>query len=208
MSPFFEGNFDYNLAMSQFYTRTGDNGYTGLLGEDRVPKYHPRLEAIGAIDESMAALGMARAICRSPFIVETILVIQRDLYTMMAEVAATPVNAEAFRKINSERTNWLEVQIDSAIIQLENPDSSDHVSSHLSIKGFILPGDSQAGAALDVARTIVRRAERRVTHLIHTHDLENMDCLHYLNRLSSLCFVLELLENQAAGITIPTAAKG
>ena len=194
--------------MSQFYTRTGDNGYTGILGEERVPKYHPRLEAIGAIDESMAFLGMARVICQSPFTKETILGIQRDLYLLMAEVAATPDNAETFRNINPDRIGWLEAQTDSATVQLENPESPDRGSSDKTIHGFILPGDSQAGAALDIARTIVRRAERQVTRLIHTGELENIGCLHYLNRLSSLCFVLELLENRAAGIANPTLAKG
>ena len=194
--------------MPQFYTRTGDNGYTGLLGEGRLPKYHPRLEAIGAIDESTAALGMARAICLSPFTAETMLGVQRDLYLLMAELAATSTNSERFRTINPEHTAWLETQTDSASAHLENPDKQARSSSDKIPKGFIIPGDSPAGAALDIARTLVRRAERRVAQLIHSGELENTECLHYLNRLSSLCFVLELLENQAAGKTTPTMAKG
>ncbi|MGW8249300.1 MAG: ATP:cob(I)alamin adenosyltransferase, partial [Anaerolineales bacterium] len=72
---------------------------------------------------------------------------------------------------------------------------------------FILPGDSQAGALLSLARTVVRRAERRVADLFHAGEIENPDLLRYLNRLSSLCFVLELLENQAAGAQDTTLAK-
>ena len=72
---------------------------------------------------------------------------------------------------------------------------------------FILPGDSQAGAALDLARTVVRRAERHVAHLLLTEQLENQDLLRYINRLSSLCFVLELYENDAAGASTPSLAK-
>jgi cob(I)alamin adenosyltransferase len=73
---------------------------------------------------------------------------------------------------------------------------------------FILPGDSQGGAAVSVARTLVRRAERRVAELLHQNLVENRELLRYLNRLSSLCFVLELLENGAAGQPTPTLARG
>jgi cob(I)alamin adenosyltransferase len=74
-------------------------------------------------------------------------------------------------------------------------------------KEFIIPGDTQAGAALDLARTIVRRAERLVAQLLHNLEIENSELLRYLNRLSSLCFVLELFENQAGGKDQPTLAK-
>ena len=169
--------------MAKFYTRTGDNGTSGLLGEGRVPKHHPRLEAVGSIDEANAALGLARAHCSLPLIRETLLNIQRDLYHLMAEVAATPDNAAHFRQVDAEWVTCLERQI-------------HHFSEDLPpLKDFIIPGDSLAGAALDVARTLVRRAERRVAFLHHTGELENLELLRYLNRLSSLCFVLELVEN-------------
>jgi cob(I)alamin adenosyltransferase len=181
--------------MAHFFTRTGDDGYTGLLGEGRVPKYHPRTEAVGTIDEANAALGLARAACQAEFSPEILLAAQRDLYSVMAEVSATPENAPRFRTIDAVRVSWLEAQIDAVSADIDIPNE------------FIVPGDSQAGAALDLARAIVRRAERQVAYLIHQQQLENLELLHYLNRLSSLCFVLELIENQAAGKILPTLAN-
>ena len=181
--------------MSPFYTKTGDDGYTGLLGEGRLPKYDPRLEAVGSLDEATAALGLARAACQLQHSTAVLMQVQRDLYGLMAEVAATPENAIRFRSIDEGRVAWLEEQIDSLSKQVKLP------------KDFILPGDTPASAALALARTVVRRAERRVVLLLHTHALENAALLHYLNRLSSLCFVLELSENQAAGKDKPSLAK-
>jgi cob(I)alamin adenosyltransferase len=182
--------------MTKFYTQTGDDGYTGLLGEGRVAKHAPRLEAIGDLDEATAALGVARAACKLPLTAELLLAIQRDLYHLMSEVAATPENAARFKIISPERVVWLEEQTDSISAQVTLPAE------------FILPGDSLPGAMLSLARTIVRRAERRVAKLIHAGELENSQLLRYLNRLSSLCFTLELLENQAVGKPSPTLAKG
>ena len=96
--------------MSNFYTRTGDDGTSGLLGKERVPKDHPRLEAVGAIDETNAALGVARANCSDSDIQAVILVVQRDLYHIMAEVAATKENASKFRIIDADRVTWLETK--------------------------------------------------------------------------------------------------
>lgn len=181
--------------MTRFYTRTGDEGYTGLLGEGRVPKYHPRTEAVGAIDEATAALGVARAACRAAASGALLLAIQRDLYNLMAEVAAPLENASRFRMIDVNRVNWLEAQIDAISARVSIPNE------------FIVPGDSPAGAALDLARTIVRRAERQLAFLLHEGEIENSELLRYLNRLSSLCFVLELEENEVAGKHKPTLAK-
>jgi cob(I)alamin adenosyltransferase len=181
--------------MPTFYTRTGDDGYTGLLGEGRIPKYHPITEAIGAIDEAGAALGVGRAACRGVRSPALILTIQRDLYHLMAEIAAARENAARFRQIDASRVLWLEAQTDLLSQQVEMP------------KDFILPGDSPAGAAFALARTVVRRAERSVAYLYHEQLIENLELLRYLNRLSSLCFALELYENRAFGITRPTLAR-
>ena len=170
-----------------FYTTKGDDGTTGLLGEGRVTKYHARIEAIGTLDESTAALGLARAQCLDPRSAPIILEAQRDLYKLMAEVAATPENAEKFRSIDSARVTWLEEQTDALSEIVEMP------------REFIVSGDSLAGAALSLARAIIRRAERRVVELHDEQEVSNPELQRYLNRLSSLCFVLELLENQAAG---------
>ena len=170
-----------------FYTSKGDDGTTNLLGEGRVAKYHARIEAVGTLDESTAALGLARAQCQDPLSAPILLETQRDLYKLMAEVAATPENAQKFHFIDEGRVAWLEQRTDELSRIVEMP------------KEFILPGESLAGAALSLARAIIRRAERRVVELFDLNELSNPDLQRYLNRLSSLCFVLELLENKAAG---------
>jgi cob(I)alamin adenosyltransferase len=175
------------MTTMTFYTAKGDDGTTGLLGEGRVPKYHIRMEAVGALDEASAALGLARAQCSAPQTAPILLEAQRDLYKLMAEVAATPENAPRFHFIDPARVTWLEKRTDelSGIVELP--------------KEFILPGDTLGGAALSLARAVVRRAERRVVSLFDEEEVVNADLQRYLNRLSSLCFVLELLENQNAG---------
>jgi len=173
--------------MSKFYTRKGDDGTTGLLGEGRLPKYHPRIEAVGALDETTATLGLARALSHSPEVSEILIQTQRDLYSLMAEVAATPENAAKFRSIDSSSVDWLEKQTDAINDKVEMPNE------------FILPGETAGGGALSVARAVTRRAERRIAELLDEGELENKELLRYINRLSSLCFVLELAENQFEG---------
>lgn len=181
--------------MHSFYSREGDDGTTGLLGDRRVPKYHPIPEAIGILDEASAALGLARATCQVSESAEVLLTVQRDLYSLMAEVAASPENAVQFRKINPERIEWLETQIDQLGERILMPDE------------FIVPGDSLSSASLALARTVVRRAERQVVRLFYEGLLENQDLLRYLNRLSSLCFVLEILEISSGGSATISLAK-
>jgi cob(I)alamin adenosyltransferase len=183
------------MSIQKFYTATGDDGETGLLGEGRVPKDHPRLEAVGAIDEAGAFLGLARAHARAPQTAVFLKEVQRHLYRLMAEVAATPENAAQFRRIGGDQVAWLEARIAEIGEAVPPP------------KEFILPGDSPGGAYLDAARTVVRRAERRLAALIRSGEVENRDLLRYLNRLSSLCFALELLENYAAGVTTSKAKE-
>jgi len=180
--------------MPNFFTRTGDDGFTGLLGEGRVPKYHPRTETVGAIDEANAALGMARALCQNEHARDILIAVQQDLYKMMAELSATPENVMRYRSIQSTHIQRVEEEIEKISGTIENPHE------------FILPGDSKAGAALDLARTIIRRAERRAVGLYHSGEITNPIILQYLNRLSSLCFVLEIQENQIAGISHPSRA--
>jgi len=180
---------------SSFYTRAGDDGFTGLLGEGRVPKEDLRMEALGAVDEAGAALGIARAHAVAELSASLLLQVQRDLYGLMAELAASRPNAERFRVVNAERVLWLEEKTDAVTAMVTVP------------REFIVPGDTVSGAYFDMARAIVRRAERRVSSLLHSGTIENPDLLRYLNRLSSLCFVLELLENQAAGNANISLAK-
>ena len=185
----------YNSNMPPIYTRTGDTGSTGFLGEGRLPKYHPRIETLGALDEASAALGLARALCQAPQAKPILKDIQRDLYTLMTEIATSPENVERYRILGLQRVNWLESQINSLSATVSLPAE------------FILPGDSLSGAALALSRTIVRRAERRVAELFDTGQIKNPILLQYLNRLSSLCFTLELFENQFAGHDTTLAKK-
>ncbi len=180
---------------SRFYTATGDAGWTGLLGEIRVPKDHPQIEALGALDEASAVLGLARNTARHPDLPPLLARVQRDLYHLMAEVAATPEQAATFRKIDLDAVAWLEEQIHRYSPELPQ------------LNEFILPGETLSSGFLALARTVVRRAERRVFTLMRLGLYRNAEGARYLNRLSSLCFVLELVELQAHGKTPTPAAE-
>lgn len=179
----------------KLYTRSGDEGYTGLLGPDRVPKYDPRIAASGDVDEASAALGLARSMAASAEVRAVLLETQRDLYHLMAEVAAAPAAADQFRYIDPNCVARLEARTEAFSATLPP------------LTEFVVPGDSLAGAALHLARTVVRRAERQVARLLHDGALTNPELLRYLNRLSSLCFVLALVEDRAAGVDRATPAK-
>jgi cob(I)alamin adenosyltransferase len=182
---------------SQFYTRRGDDGHTGLLGPERVPKYDPRPEAYGTVDESQAVMGLARASGCTPRTGEILLVAQRHLHLLMAELAAA--GGVATSPFAGSITAAHVEQLEGWIAEVE-----DHVAMP---REFVVPGDSPAGAALHLARTIVRRAERLAVLLADTGLLGNDLVLCYLNRLSSLLFVLAILEDRAAMHAVPTLAK-
>ena len=183
------------LGMARFFTRRGDDGTTGLLGKGRVAKDHPRIEAAGDLDEASAALGLARAAAASPEARSVLLEVQRDLYRVMSEVSAEPEAAGRLERVDGARVEWLERRIEELAGRIE------------ALEGFILPGDTLASAALDLARTVVRRAERRITGLAREGMLQNAALQAYVNRLSSLCFVLELWEIRQAGLSHPTLAQ-
>jgi cob(I)alamin adenosyltransferase len=176
--------------MKKFYTQTGDDGYTSRLGKGRLPKNDSLIEAIGTVDEASAVLGLARAQSQIPDTANLLLEVQRDLYHIMAELSATSENASHFRVIDEARVKWLGEEIDSISSSIEMP------------KEFIVPGDSSSGAVMSLARSVVRRAERRVAELHNAGNVDNPQILPYLNRLSSLCFVLELRENKSSNITL------
>lgn len=181
--------------MANFYTRTGDDGLTSLLGKDRVKKNDLRIEAVGTLDEVDAFLGMARSMISNSDWTAMLISIQRDLYQMMAEISASPENAERFKAVTPEKVTWLEEQVATLEAVTEVP------------REFIIPGDTTAAAVVDVTRTVVRRAERRVAELLHDSVIQNFHIIEYLNRLSSLCFVLELAMIQSVGKEKPTFAK-
>ncbi len=182
---------------SRFYTGRGDDGYTGLLGPERVPKYDPRPEAYGTVDEAQAAIGLARASGCTPKTEQILLAIQRDLHTVMAELAAAGDDDSVFAGMVT--TEHL-VRVEGWITQFE-----DQVKMP---KEFVVPGDSQPGAALHLARTVVRRAERHAVRLAHDGVLANPQLARYLNRLSSLLYVLAIAEDQGATGRGVTLTKG
>lgn len=179
-----------------FFTGKGDDGTTGMLGEGRVQKYDRRMEALGALDEANAALGLARSLMGELPETALVLEIQRQLYQLMAEIAATPENAARFRKIDEESVLKLENQITALSKRIVMPSE------------FIVPGDLTASAAFSLARTVVRRAERRVVELVDCGMVPNRLLMAFLNRLSSLLFVLENYILQQTGRQKPTLAKG
>ena len=170
--------------MKKSYSGKGDQGSTGLLGSKRVPKSHPRIRTVGAIDEASAALGMARALVDGPDLDQLVKTIQLDLYQLMSLVVLESPDPEKFPDLNPERVIWLEESIQK--YQASIPD----------LQEFILPGDTRTAAAFGMARTIIRRAEREVVDLDQAGILHSQNALPYLNRLSSLCFVLEMYTSE------------
>jgi cob(I)alamin adenosyltransferase len=175
--------------VQRIYTKTGDAGDTGLFGGGRVAKSHPRVEAYGAVDELNAVLGWVRSVAGEPGIREGLPRVQADLFTIGAHLATqVPEGRPAPRlpPLPHERIAALESWIDEAETSLPE------------LRSFILPGGSAGGAALHVARTVCRRAERRVVQLAEQSDVAD-SIVVYLNRLSDLLFVLARAENQATG---------
>ena len=169
------------------YTRAGDEGYTRLLGQEEVPKYDLRPEAYGTIDEASSFIGVVRAEpASSARTKELILTVQRDLWVLMGELAAAP-GVELPKRVGPERVAWLETEIDR--LGAETPPLTQ----------FILPGDTKVSAWLDVARTVIRRAERVVAQLFHEGFVDNLEIMRSLNRLSSLLFALARYEEHLAG---------
>lgn len=167
--------------MSKYFTARGDEGQTDQLGKTRLSKSHPRIQALGAIDEASAALGVAKAQINQPDLKELIDAIQVDLYRIMTQVSLEEPDPSNFSDLDPDRLSWLEEMISQYGDPLEKP------------KGFILPGKNPISAALGMARTVIRRAERETVALQEKGALFSQNSLPYLNRLSSLCFVLELM---------------
>jgi cob(I)alamin adenosyltransferase len=173
----------------RIYTRKGDDGTTGLLfGGDRVSKADPRTDAYGTVDEAVSALGLARAAIGTVTdrtearLAELSLRLQRELFVVGAEIA-THVDrrdrlADGVSRVTAAMVQALEGEIDELEGMVEQP------------KEFVLPGETMAGAALDVARTTVRRAERRCVALASDGGLPDSLVLPYLNRLADLLFVM------------------
>lgn len=164
------------------YTRRGDDGSTGLLYGTRVSKDDLAPEAYGSCDEACSALGLARAETDDPELEEVIKRLQRELFIVGAELATAPENhgkLEAGKTaITDSMVEDLEAMIDDLLSKVEPP------------REFVLPGQNKCAAALDLARTFVRRAERATVALRRANGLPNDAVLRYLNRLSDLIYML------------------
>jgi cob(I)alamin adenosyltransferase len=171
--------------MSSF-NKKGDRGITSLLFGHRVPKYSPRPEAYGALDEASSALGMARALVSDKKIKTIILEVQEDIFVMGAELAALP-----------DETSKLKARISQTHIKrIEELLNTYEMSSQMP-RAFVPPGETAVGAALDLARSIMRRAERRIAKLFDEGEIKNQELLSYCNRLADLLFTLaRYLESQ------------
>ncbi|HEU5014502.1 MAG TPA: cob(I)yrinic acid a,c-diamide adenosyltransferase [Roseiflexaceae bacterium] len=171
-----------------FYTRRGDDGYTDLLGGPRVAKYDVRPEALGALDEASAALGLARATAQRDETRHAIMHVQRDLYLLMADIATIEGKQAGKPRLTDAHVAALEQIISDLDPKVSVP------------KEFVASGDTLPGATLDVARTVVRRAERVLARLLHDDGLPSSADLTYINRLSSLLFGLARFEDAGAGV--------
>ncbi|MCY3614478.1 MAG: cob(I)yrinic acid a,c-diamide adenosyltransferase [Bacteroidetes bacterium] len=173
----------------KIYTRTGDDGTTGLFGGGRVPKYHPRIQAMGAVDETNAALGVACAALpqQSESMRSFLLYLQRELFVLGADLATPEDSRAEVTRIQEGHVKALEKAIDNWGSELE----------HLQL--FILPGGTQAASMLHLARGVCRRAERLLAENLD-EIANNPFVLHYLNRLSDLLFVLARRANYDSGM--------
>ena len=174
----------------KIYTRTGDRGETGLFGGGRVGKDHVRVDAYGEVDELNAAVGLARALDTEPGIDAQLERIQRALFAI-GSLLATPDLAKMRQHLDKAQLD------DARVAELEA--AMDAADTELApLKAFILPAGAPKAAALHVARTVCRRAERRVVHLAREIDIPEIVVV-YLNRLSDLLFTLARLANHRAG---------
>ena len=169
-------------------TRTGDSGDTGLLYGGRVRKTDARVEAYGAGDEAVSALGLARALCQDASVQSRLLAIQRDMFIVNAELATATESRHLLEKHFPTVNSTMTEQLDAVLTELE--------AAITLPASFIIPGASAGSAAIDVARTVTRRAERAAISLLDSGELANPEVPRYLNRLSDVLFMLARYEDR------------
>lgn len=180
-------------------TRTGDDGSTGLLYNRRVSKCHPRVEAYGSVDELNAALGLARASSPHRFVREHLLSIQQDLVKLMGELATSLDDLPRYARDGFELvTRTFTEKLDRLITEIE--------AQSITYKGWATPGATADAAALDVARTVARRAERRVCALRERGEIQNAEIIIFLNRLSDLLWLMARWAETHGGEVSPESA--
>ena len=178
------------------FTRRGDDGSTGLYGGQRVAKHDQQPETYGAVDEATSALGLARALAQAPRTNPLASEIQQRFYLIMAELAVAAERAVPAEFVTAaQHVERLEEM--AAELEAEAPPP----------KGFVLPGETPAGGALDFARSVTRRAEREASRLQAAGRLPNPEVLRYLNRASSVLYDLARYEEQQAGRPAPRATR-
>jgi len=178
------------------YTRQGDDGSTTLFGGGHVPKHHPQPETFGAVDEATSALGLARALSTAPKTNEFVKEMQQRLYLVMAELAVA-VGKDIPTEFVTTAADVERLETIAAELEAEAPPPPE----------FVIPGETPAGGALDVARTVMRRAEREASRLRESgHDF-NPEILRYLNRASSVLYDLARYEEHNAGRAAPRATR-
>ena len=173
-------------------TRTGDEGQTSLMYGRRVEKFDLRVETYGTVDELNAALGLARAQAELPLIKTELLLIQKELVALMGELAVAPEDAARYAQDRFPKlTDDMLRHLDDLVAQVER--------EKIDVAGWATPGASLAAAALDVARTICRRAERRVARLAAANEIDLL-VIRYLNRLSDLLWLFARYTETQAGL--------
>jgi cob(I)alamin adenosyltransferase len=173
-------------------TRKGDDGTTGLMYNKRVAKSHPRLAAMGTVDELNAAIGMARALNGAGFVGDNLLAIQKDLVTVMGEMATLPEDLERYRADGFQIvTAELTAKLDKLAAEIEG--------QGVSYRGWATPGANASAGALDVARTVCRRAERGVQALRESGEIQNAEMIVFLNRLSDALWLMARWVETKAG---------
>jgi cob(I)alamin adenosyltransferase len=188
--------------MVKIYTRKGDDGTTSLWYGGRVAKSDARTDAYGSLDEATSVLGLARAACDDERLHRDILRLQRELFVAGAELATAPEARDRLEpgisKLDSDMVEWLEDAIDGYMAEVDLPPK------------FVIPGGTELSARLDVARAVLRRAERRIVALAHQEEIGDSVALRYVNRASDLLFAMarysdepdpELFEGRSAGKT-------
>ena len=188
------------IAKSAVATGKGDDGTTGLLYGGRIAKDDPRTEAYGTVDEAVAALGLARAeLSESGFdeLAESVLRWQRELFVVGADLATAPDKRD---RLEDGVTRVSELMLDGVEVELALWESAIEMP-----REFIVPGETRASAALEMARVILRRAERRVIAADRTASLGSAWIVPYVNRLADLLWVLARAAEQAAGAPVTTA---
>lgn len=164
-------------------TKTGDDGTTALMYGRRVSKTDARVCAYGAVDELNAALGTVRATLDDVFVTDAVLAIQKELVTLMGELAVAPDDRARYREGGF---HFVEPAMVDGLTRIIDDLEKNH---HINYRGWATPGATAGSAALDVARTVCRRAEREVVVLAETGAEVNREIIRYLNRLSDLCWL-------------------